>query len=112
MPGRVRSTGRGTSSCSSAGSAPTRQAPGHRLRPRGRSDVWEDARARRLRPASRSQGRAPQGGGKPVALVADALEDATRRGELVLDAFLGSGTTLIQAHSLIRETKPRAAALD
>lgn len=34
---------------------------------------------------------------KPVALVADALRDCTRRGELVLDPFAGSGTTLIAA---------------
>jgi DNA methylase len=32
---------------------------------------------------------------KPAALVADAIQDVTRRGELVLDTFLGSGTTLI-----------------
>jgi DNA modification methylase len=34
---------------------------------------------------------------KPVALVADALRDCSSRGEIVLDAFLGSGTTLISA---------------
>lgn len=34
---------------------------------------------------------------KPVALVADAILDASKRGEVVLDAFLGSGTTLIAA---------------
>jgi DNA modification methylase len=34
---------------------------------------------------------------KPVALVADALRDCSCRGEIVLDAFLGSGTTLIAA---------------
>jgi DNA modification methylase len=34
---------------------------------------------------------------KPVALVADALMDCTARGGLVLDVFLGSGTTLIAA---------------
>jgi DNA modification methylase len=34
---------------------------------------------------------------KPVALVADAIRDCTRRGELVLDPFAGSGTTLIAA---------------
>jgi len=34
---------------------------------------------------------------KPVALVADALLDASDRGEAVLDSFLGSGTTLIAA---------------
>ena len=30
-------------------------------------------------------------------MVADALQDVTRRGDLVLDLFLGSGTTLIAA---------------
>lgn len=34
---------------------------------------------------------------KPVALVADALKDASSRGDIVLDAFLGSGTTLMAA---------------
>jgi hypothetical protein len=34
---------------------------------------------------------------KPVALVADAILDASGRGDIVLDAFLGSGTTLIAA---------------
>ncbi|MDP9412535.1 MAG: site-specific DNA-methyltransferase [Pseudomonadota bacterium] len=32
---------------------------------------------------------------KPTALVADAIQDVTRRGDMVLDIFLGSGTTLI-----------------
>jgi len=34
---------------------------------------------------------------KPVALIADALKDCSRRGDLVLDPFGGSGTTLIAA---------------
>ena len=34
---------------------------------------------------------------KPVALVADAILDCTARGEIVLDPFLGSGTTVIAA---------------
>jgi DNA modification methylase len=34
---------------------------------------------------------------KPVALVADALLDCSSRGDLVLDAFLGSGSTLMAA---------------
>lgn len=34
---------------------------------------------------------------KPVQLVADALLDCSRRGDLVLDPFLGSGTTLVAA---------------
>lgn len=34
---------------------------------------------------------------KPVALIADALRDCSRRGDLVLDGFGGSGSTLIAA---------------
>ncbi|MFZ1007452.1 MAG: DNA methyltransferase [Candidatus Sulfotelmatobacter sp.] len=39
---------------------------------------------------------------KPVALVADALLDCSARGDLVLDAFLGSGSTLIAAERVGR----------
>lgn len=34
---------------------------------------------------------------KPVALIADAIKDCTLRGDLVLDPFGGSGTTIIAA---------------
>jgi DNA modification methylase len=34
---------------------------------------------------------------KPVRLVADAILDCTARGKIVLDSFLGSGTTVIAA---------------
>ena len=34
---------------------------------------------------------------KPVAMVADAIMDCSARGDIVLDAFLGSGTTVIAA---------------
>jgi DNA modification methylase len=34
---------------------------------------------------------------KPVAMVADAFLDCSARGDVVLDPFLGSGTTLIAA---------------
>lgn len=61
---------------------------------RHRNNVWDYAsvkpRAVRGRKAS-----ALQQAVKPTALVADALQDVTRRGELVLDLFLGAGTTLI-----------------
>jgi DNA modification methylase len=39
---------------------------------------------------------------KPIAMVADAILDCTVRGELVLDAFLGSGTTLLAAERVGR----------
>jgi DNA modification methylase len=34
---------------------------------------------------------------KPVALVADAIRDVSNRGHIVLDSFMGSGTTLLAA---------------
>jgi len=34
---------------------------------------------------------------KPVALIADAIKDSTTRGALVLDPFMGSGTSIIAA---------------
>lgn len=40
--------------------------------------------------------------GKPVAMVADAILDASARGDIVLDSFLGSGTTLIAAERVGR----------
>jgi DNA modification methylase len=35
---------------------------------------------------------------KPVALIADAIRDVSHRGQIVLDMFGGSGSTLIAAH--------------
>ena len=45
---------------------------------------------------------------KPVALVADAIKDCSKRGGLVLDPFAGSGTILIAAE----RTGRRARALE
>jgi DNA modification methylase len=39
---------------------------------------------------------------KPVAMVADAILDSSARGDIVLDSFLGSGTTLIAAERVGR----------
>ena len=49
---------------------------------------------------------------KPVALVADAIRDCSRRGDIVLDCFGGSGTTLIAAErtgrrGYLMEMEPR-----
>jgi DNA modification methylase len=35
---------------------------------------------------------------KPVQMIADAIKDVSRRGDIVLDLFGGSGSTLIAAH--------------
>lgn len=45
---------------------------------------------------------------KPVAMVADAIMDCSNRGDIVLDAFSGSGTTLIAAE----QTGRRAFAME
>jgi len=65
---------------------------------RNRSNVWQYRGANDF-------GRGTEEGGsvtfhptpKPVAMVADAIMDCTERGDIVLDAFLGSGTALIAA---------------
>ncbi len=44
----------------------------------------------------------------PVALVADAIKDCSRRGDVILDPFGGSGTTIIAAD----KTKRRAAVIE
>ena len=40
---------------------------------------------------------------KPVALWAQAVTDGSRKGEIVYDPFLGSGTTIIAAEQLGRK---------
>lgn len=45
---------------------------------------------------------------KPVALVADAILDCSKRGGLILDPFAGSGTTIIAAD----RTGRRASAME
>ena len=65
---------------------------------RNRSNVWRY-------PGGNSFGRCGEEGNlsalhptvKPVAMVADAILDCSARGDIVLDAFLGSGTTVIAA---------------
>jgi DNA modification methylase len=39
---------------------------------------------------------------KPVALIADAIMDCSARGDIVLDSFLGSGTTILAAERVGR----------
>ena len=42
---------------------------------------------------------------KPVALVADAIKDCSKRGDLILDQFGGSGTTIIAAEKTQRRAR-------
>lgn len=61
---------------------------------RNRTNVWDYPSVNTFRADRRAQ-LAWHPTVKPVAMVADAIKDVTRRGDLVLDSFLGSGTTLI-----------------
>ena len=68
---------------------------------RYRTNVWDYPGVNTLR-AGRLDELAMHPTVKPVAMVADAIRDCTARGEIVLDAFAGSGTTLIAAHQTDR----------
>jgi len=63
---------------------------------RYRTNVWDYAGISSLG-ATRADELAMHPTVKPVALIADAIRDCTRRGEIVLDGFGGSGSTLIAA---------------
>jgi DNA modification methylase len=63
---------------------------------RHRSNVWDYAGVNSLR-SGRLEDLSMHPTVKPVALVADAIKDCSRRNGLVLDPFAGSGTVLIAA---------------
>src|SRR6266446_870942 len=63
---------------------------------RNRTNVWDYASVNSMR-GSRREDLTLHPTVKPTGLVADAIQDVTRRGDLVLDLFLGSGTTLMAA---------------
>ena len=63
---------------------------------RYRTNVWDYPGISSIG-AKRSEELAMHPTVKPVALVADAIRDCSRRGDIVLDPFAGSGTTLIAA---------------
>lgn len=63
---------------------------------RNRTNVWDYASVNSM-VGSRREDLALHPTVKPTALVGDAIQDVTKRGQLVLDIFIGSGTTLIAA---------------
>lgn len=80
---------------------------------RNRTNIWEY-------PGANTASRCGEEGNllsfhptvKPVAMIADALLDCSARGEIVLDPFLGSGSTLLAAQRVGRicyglEIEPR-----
>ena len=68
---------------------------------RNRTNVWDYASVNSFK-GSRREDLSLHPTVKPSALVADAIQDVTRRGDLVLDLFLGSGTTLVAAERVGR----------
>jgi len=78
---------------------------------RSRSNVWHYAEVNSFR-AGRMEELRSHPSAKPVALVADAIKDCTRRGDVVLDTFSGSGSTIMAAervgrHARALEIEPR-----
>ena len=71
---------------------------------RNRTNVWEYAGANSFSGRDTEEGNllALHPTVKPVQLIADALLDCTARGDIVLDPFLGSGSTLIAAERVGR----------
>ena len=63
---------------------------------RSRSNVWNYAGVNSFK-ADRRDELELHPTVKPAAMVADAIKDCSRRGDIVLDPFVGSGTTIIAA---------------
>lgn len=63
---------------------------------RYRTNVWDYAGVNSFG-SSRMADLADHPTVKPLLLVADAIRDVTKVGEIVLDAFMGSGTTILAA---------------
>ena len=68
---------------------------------RSRSNVWRYAGVNTFR-AGRMDELKAHPTAKPVAMVADAMKDCTRRGDIVLDTFAGAGTTILAAERVGR----------
>ncbi len=64
---------------------------------RYRTNVWEYKGVNTMR-AGRMEELALHPTVKPVQMIADAIKDVSGRGDIVLDLFGGSGSTLIAAH--------------
>lgn len=74
---------------------------------RYRTNVWDYAGVNSMG-ANRAAELAMHPTVKPVAMVADAIRDCSKRDGIILDAFSGSGTTIIAAE----QTKRRCHAIE
>lgn len=71
---------------------------------RYRTNVWDYPGISSLG-ANRDEELAMHPTVKPVALIADAIKDCSRRGDIILDVFGGSGSTLIAADQCGRRAR-------
>jgi DNA modification methylase len=76
---------------------------------RNRTNVWDYAGVNTFR-SGRMDELQMHPTVKPVALVADAIKDCSKQGDIVLDPFCGSGTILVAAERTGR--KARALEID
>lgn len=71
---------------------------------RNRTNLWTYPGVNTFRPG-RMQDLAAHPTAKPVAMVKDAILDVSKRGDIVLDPFLGAGATLIAAEQSGRQLR-------
>ncbi len=64
---------------------------------RNRTNVWHYAGMNSFAGRARTRGADVHPTVKPIRMVADAILDVTSRGDIVLDPFCGSGTTILAA---------------
>ena len=64
---------------------------------RNRTNVWHYEGTNSFTSRGKGNDRELHPTLKPIGLVADALLDVTKRGDVVLDPFMGSGTTILAA---------------
>jgi DNA modification methylase len=64
---------------------------------RNRSNIWEYPGANTFPRKGQERGLDYHPTVKPLALVSDALIDSTRRDDIVLDPFIGAGTSILSA---------------
>jgi DNA modification methylase len=86
------------------GTAPHTNSFGLGENGRYRTNVWDYAGISSIS-ASRGDELAMHPTVKPVAMIADAIKDCSRRGEIILDCFGGSGSTLIAAEKTGRRAR-------
>jgi hypothetical protein len=74
---------------------------------RNRTNVWTYPGMNSFARRGRTRGLDLHPTVKPIAMVSDAILDVTQRGDVVLDPFCGSGTTMLATSSAARRCRLR-----